>query len=185
MEQIGVDEVGRGPALGPFTFAVVRIDPIIAKEIGVKDSKKLSEKKREQISPLIKEAASFYKIIDYSVQEINEKGVGELTKIALREIREIIGKQFPNEKINTDGAPIKGFEDFIFTIKGDDKIPAIGAASIIAKVHRDHLIKTISLSNDYDISNNKGYLTKKHIEALKKYGPSEQHRLKFIRNHIA
>jgi ribonuclease HII len=183
--QIGIDEVGRGAGFGPFTMAVVRIDSNIAKnEIKVKDSKKLSAEKREAMFSLILDAATYYEIINYSSEQVDELGVEGVTKLAIKTLVEHIRKEYPDEIIYMDGSPSIRLPKLEYIIKGDSLIPAISAASIIAKVHRDKLVSSIQLSNDYGINSNKGYLTKQHIDSIKKYGITKHHRKTFLKNYI-
>ena len=171
----GVDEVGRGSWIGPVYSAAV----ILNKNINIlllKDSKKISYKKRIKLSKYIK-ANSFFAIGKASVKEIEEKNILQATLLAMkRSINKL--KKKPN-LILVDGnkAPkIKNIKVKTI-IKGDDKIPSISAASIVAKVARDNYIKNLSKKfKGYSWETNFGYGTKKHNEALKKLGITPHHR---------
>jgi len=171
----GVDEVGRGSWIGPVYSAAV----ILNKNINIlllKDSKKISYKKRIKLSKYIK-ANSFFAIGKASVKEIEEKNILQATLLAMkRSINKL--KKKPN-LILVDGnkAPkIKNIKVKTI-IKGDDKIPSISAASIVAKVARDNYIKNLSKKfKGYSWETNFGYGTKKHDEALKKLGITPHHR---------
>ena len=179
----GVDEVGRGAWFGPVVAGAV-LFPLGAcaklREMGVKDSKQLSAKKRSELEQKIKVLATNWAIASASVAEIEQLNIRQASLLAMRRAvlklekianlclvdgREII----PNLSINQQSL-----------IRGDQRSPIIAAASIIAKVWRDNLI--INLANnypEYDLAANKGYGTKKHRLALEKYGILPEHRRSF------
>lgn len=170
----GVDEVGRGPLVGPVVAAAVILPSDFVLE-GLTDSKKLSEKKREQFSSIIKERCLSYGIGVISNDVIDEINIYEATKLAMYEA-------INNLKIIPDHVLIDAMKldlDIPSTsiIKGDLKSISISAASVIAKVYRDNLMDELDKEYPYyDFKKNKGYPTKKHIEAIKKYGILKEHR---------
>lgn len=174
----GVDEVGRGAGAGEIYCAAVILnieDPIL----GITDSKKISAKKRETLSAEIKNKAIAWCIATASLQEIIDLNVLHATMLAMQ--RAVEGLTVAPDKTFIDGnrAPqLKGYVETV--IKGDLKIPEIGAASIIAKVARDQ--KMIELHESYPrygFDKHKGYLTKQHLDALQQYGPCEIHRVTY------
>lgn len=176
----GVDEVGRGPLAGPVCVACVMmpLDDIIE---GVDDSKKISEKKREQFFEEIKEKAICYSIQMVNEQIIDEVNILEATKLAMKNAIESMDVK-PDvvlvdaiSKLDVD-AEIRGI------IKGDALSYSIGCASILAKVTRDRLMCDLAKEYpEYGFEKHKGYGTKQHIEALKEYGPCVYHRLSFLK----
>ena len=165
----GIDEAGRGPIAGPLVMAGV----ILKEEIlGLKDSKKLTEKKRELLfEEIIKK--SNYKIVEVSNKEIDEKGLSWAINYCLNEIV----NSLKADRYIFDGNSKFGINILETMIKGDDKVPEISAASILAKVTRDKFMKTISNKYPhYNFAKHKGYITKEHIEEIKKYGYSDIHR---------
>lgn len=186
MLQAGVDEVGYGGAFGDLTLALVVIDVSKIKDLGIKDSKKLTATKREYLSNIIKEMAEFYSIVSSTNEEINNKGVLVCWKECVKQLHSQLKDKFPKLDLYIDGTEHIKLSNTIYLHKGDDLIPAISCASIIAKVHRDNKVieQQEELDIDYDIKSNKGYLTVNHIKALKEYGSSKYHRTKYIRNHL-
>ena len=178
----GMDEVGRGPLCGPVVCAAV-ILPLDEQSIidGVDDSKKLSEKKRKALSELIKSRAIAYSICEISPQEIDEINILNATKKCMKECIKTLS-------VKPDALLVDAVkEDFgVYTqslIKGDAISYVIGAASIIAKVYRDELMeKYAEVYPQYGFEKHKGYGTKAHIDAIKKFGPCEIHRKTFIKN---
>lgn len=176
----GVDEVGRGPLAGPVCVACVMmpLDDIIE---GVDDSKKISEKKREQLFEEIKEKAICYSIQMVNEQTIDEINILEATKLAMKNAIEDMSVK-PDvvlvdaiSKLDTN-VEIRGI------IKGDALSYSIGCASILAKVTRDRLMCDLAKEYpEYGFEKHKGYGTKQHIEALKEYGPCVYHRLSFLK----
>ena len=179
----GVDEVGRGALFGPVMAAAVVL-PVVdlsrLVEIGVKDSKLLSAKKRsESIEPIQKIVISWS--VGYAtVAEIDRLNILQASLLAMQ--RAVIKLKVPPDLCLVDGDRLLPNLPFPQKnlIGGDRNSLAIGAASIIAKVWRDELIVRLAQSySNYDLAANKGYGTKKHLLALQKYGPSKMHRMSF------
>ena len=173
----GVDEVGRGPLIGPVVAAAV-ILPVDFKLDGLTDSKKLSEKKRELFYDIIKEQAISIGVGIISEKRIDEINIYEATKEAMYEA---INNLKPKpDHILIDAMPLDLDIPNTSIIKGDLLSISVSAASVIAKVTRDHMLYELDKEYPmYDLKNNKGYGTKKHLEALKKYGITKYHRLSF------
>lgn len=173
----GVDEVGRGPLIGPVVAAAV-ILPVNFKLDGLTDSKKLSEKKREQFYEIIKKEAIAIGVGIISEKRIDEINIYEATKEAMQEA--INNLSVKPEHILIDAMPLDLDIPTTSIIKGDLLSISISAASVIAKVERDHMLYEIDKEFPmYDLKNNKGYGTKKHIEALEEYGITKYHRLSY------
>ena len=173
----GVDEVGRGPLIGPVVAAAV-ILPKNFKLDGLTDSKKLSEKKRENFYEIIKKEAISIGVGIVSEKRIDEINIYEATKEAMK--KAIDNLNIKPEHILIDAMPLELDISTTSIIKGDLLSISISAASVIAKVTRDHMLYDIDLEYPmYDLKNNKGYGTKKHLEALKKYGITKYHRLSY------
>ena len=179
----GIDEAGRGPLAGPVVAGAV-ILPKGKRILYVNDSKKLSEKKRDELFDVIKEEALSYGIGIVSPERIDEINILQATYEAMRmaidnlEVRPdiLLNDAVTIPKIDILQVPI---------IKGDAKSISIAAASIIAKVTRDRLmVEYDKVMPEYGFASNKGYGAAAHIEALKKYGPSPIHRATFIKNFI-
>lgn len=173
----GVDEVGRGPLIGPVVAAAV-ILPIDFELPGLTDSKKLSEKKREEYYEIIKEKAISIGLGIISEKRIDEINIYEATKEAMKEAIKNLNPQ--PEHILIDAMPLDLNIKTTSIIKGDLLSITISAASVIAKVTRDHMLYEIDKEFPmYDLKSNKGYGTKKHIEAIKEYGITKYHRLSY------
>lgn len=180
---IGIDEAGRGPLAGPVSVGAVMVKSDFDFSIfkNLKDSKKLSESKREEFFEVINKKIK-YKVVMVSNKVIDKKGISFAIKFAIKSLLKKLNPNIKNTKIFLDGS-LKAPKEFTqeTIIKGDEKIPCISLASIMAKVTRDRHMKKIS--NKYPAFNfdiHKGYGTKRHIEAIKKHGPSELHRKSFI-----
>ena len=175
----GVDEVGRGPLIGDVVAACVVLPKDFVLE-GLNDSKKLSEKKREMFYDIIMEKALAIGIGKVSPKEIDELNIYAATKkamiIAINEVKSKVNL----EHVLIDAMPLEIDIPTTSIIKGDAKSISIAAASVIAKVTRDRdLYELDKIYPMYDLAHNKGYGTKKHIEALKEYGITEYHRLSY------
>lgn len=177
----GIDEAGRGPLAGPVYAASV----ILPKDLeisGLNDSKKLTAKKREELFEIIKEKAVAYGIGFATEKEIDEINILQATFLAMHRAYE--NMNYNAEKIMVDGNRDPKFDiETELVIKGDSKIAAISAASILAKVSRDHFMDEIDKKYpQYGFSKHKGYGTKMHYEAIKKYGLLDIHRRSFLKN---
>lgn len=180
----GVDEVGRGPLIGP-VVACACILPVNFYHKDIKDSKKLSEKKREEMYKIIKENAISIGLGIVSEKVIDEVNIYEATKIAMKEA--IKNLNITPEHVLIDAMKLELNIPSTSIIKGDAKSESIAAASIIAKVTRDHMLDEMDKEYPmYDLKNNKGYGTKKHLEALKTHGPCKYHRVSYspVRNAL-
>lgn len=179
----GVDEVGRGPLAGPVVAAAV-ILPSDYEITGLNDSKKLSEKRREAMDEIIRREAVSFGIGLISQDRIDEINILQATFEAMRLALEQLSPA--PDMILADAVTIPGIETRqLPIIKGDAKSASIAAASIIAKVYRDHLmIEYDSLYPEYGFARNKGYGTKEHINALKEFGPTPLHRKSFIGHFV-
>ncbi|MBQ9744703.1 MAG: ribonuclease HII [Clostridia bacterium] len=180
----GVDEAGRGPLMGPVVAAACILPPDTVID-GLDDSKKLSEKKREKLYDVITEKALAYCVASASVEEIEEVNILNAAMLAMK--RAIEGLSIKADFALIDGNCSRGFCIPTKTVVGGDaKVPSIAAASILAKVTRDRLCYDYDKEYpEYGFGKHKGYGTKVHMEALRKYGPSPVHRpsfLKFLNN---
>lgn len=176
----GVDEAGRGPLAGPVCAAAV-ILPRDLEIPGLTDSKKLTDKKRRELFPIIKEQAIAYGIGFASEQEIDEINILQATFLAMqRAIDQLEGKA---DLALIDGNRQKDFGlPAVTVVKGDSLSASIAAASVLAKVTRDDLMLEMAETYpDYGFEIHKGYGTKAHYEALRKYGASPIHRQSFLK----
>lgn len=170
----GVDEVGRGPLVGPVVAAAVILPEKFDLD-GLTDSKKLSEKKRNMFYEKIKEQALAVGVGIIDEKKIDEVNIYEATKLAMKEA--ISKLQIKPEHILIDAMPLELEIPTTSIIKGDLKSITISAASVIAKVTRDRMMYELDKQYPmYDFKKNKGYPTKKHLEALEEYGIIPQHR---------
>ena len=177
----GIDEVGRGPLCGPVVASAV-ILPKDCQILYLNDSKKLSEKKREELYDIIMEQAVAVGVGMATPERIDEINILQATYEAMRQAISNL-KVKPAVLLN-DAVTIPGVEiPQIPIIKGDAKSVSIAAASIIAKVTRDRMmVEYDRMYPGYDLASNKGYGTKVHMEALRTIGPCEIHRRTFIKN---
>lgn len=178
----GVDEAGRGPLAGPVCAAAVILPEDIEIE-GLNDSKKLSEKKREALYDIIKEKAVSYSVAYGTLEEIESLNILEATFLAMN--RAIEGLDLPADYALIDGNRVpKGIKIPCETVvKGDSKSCSVAAASILAKVTRDRLLLEYDKQYpQYNFKKHKGYGTKEHTALILKYGPSEIHRISFLKN---
>ena len=172
----GVDEVGRGPLVGPVVAACV----VLPEEFnldGLTDSKKLSEKKRDFYFEEVKRQALGYGIGIIDEKKIDEVNIYEATKLAMKEAIEECKKSCKIEHVLIDAMPLELDVPTTSIIKGDLKSITISAASVIAKVTRDRMLDELHEKFPmYDFKKNKGYPTKKHLEAIEEYGIIDEHR---------
>ncbi|MBT6670149.1 MAG: ribonuclease HII [Gammaproteobacteria bacterium] len=174
----GVDEVGRGPLIGAVVAAAVVL-PENHGIIGLADSKKLSAKRRERLAEEIRDVAVDWAITEASHLEIDEINILHASMLAMK--RAVEQLSCPIDKVLVDGNRLPDLSlPAEAIIKGDSKIEAISAASIIAKVARDRMMLELHQQHpEYGFDRHKGYPTKLHFEMLKKYGVLEQHRRSF------
>lgn len=184
---IGTDEAGRGPAAGDvYAAAVCFLNPPSTLLETLNDSKKLTEAKREVLFDVIVQN-SLYSICVSSVEQIEEMNILNASLDAMRRACNDVISQLGNNDVEVfvDGNKlIKNFEyPQKYIIKGDSKSASIAAASILAKVSRDRMMKVLDKEfPEYKWAANKGYLSKAHIEAIKKFGITKYHRKLFVRN---
>lgn len=179
----GIDEAGRGPLAGPVVAACCILDPD-EKILGLDDSKKLSEKKREDLFAVIKEKAKAYAICAIGPEEIDEINILEATKKAMRNcVKELAAKGMSPDILLIDAVNLSGTGlDVIPIIKGDAKSDSIAAASILAKVTRDHMMMEYDVQYPgYGFAKHKGYGTKDHYAAIREKGMTPIHRRSFLK----
>jgi ribonuclease HII len=179
----GVDEAGRGPLAGPVVASAVILRPDDQIE-GLADSKKLSARRRDELARAIRERSLSWSVAWATPAEIDELNILAATMLAMRRAIEYLsvtpsgvqvdGNRLPNLSfggVNLEGEAIVG---------GDDKVPAISAASIIAKTTRDGIMEFLDrIHPEYEFARHKGYGTQIHCERLREHGPCEQHRFSF------
>ena len=183
--EVGIDEVGRGCIFGPVFASIVVISAEnnhLLKKIGVDDSKKLSEKKRNSLLPKILKLSKDWGIGQSSVREIDRYGIRHATELSM--VRAIYKLKLTPSKIYIDGnLPLtlwQGEQENI--IKGDSKLTSISAASILAKVKRDALmIRLEEKYKGYVLYKNKGYGTSDHFLSIKQFGLTNMHRKSFLK----
>ena len=174
----GVDEVGRGSLIGPVYAAAVILNKSINKKL-LKDSKSLSNKKREELYSYIKRN-SIWAIGQASIKEIEKINILHASLLAMK--RAIINLKKKPSLVLIDGNKLPSLKNYNlkYIIKGDQKIPSISGASIIAKVSRDRFITSLSKKfKNYGWETNSGYGTKEHLSAIKKFGITKYHRKTF------
>lgn len=176
----GVDEAGRGPLAGPVCAAAVILPPDTIIE-GVNDSKKLSEKKREELFDVVTGTALSYCIAFGSVEEIEEHNILATTMNTMK--RAVEGLSMPADFAMIDGNKLPPLDiPCEYIIKGDANSMSIAAASILAKVSRDRLmLEYANKYPQYGFEKHKGYGTKAHTDAILLYGPSPIHRMSFLK----
>lgn len=180
----GVDEAGRGPLAGDVFAAAVVFDKDVVIE-GIDDSKKLSEKKREQLFDEITEKAEFYAIRTATVAEIEEINILNSAMLAMKRAVEDLGCQPDYVLVDGNKTPDIAFKTEA-VVKGDAKSQSVAAASILAKVARDRYMKEIAEKYpQYQFEKHKGYGTKLHYEMIDKYGASDIHRPCFLKKYYA
>lgn len=174
----GVDEAGRGPLAGPVVVAACILPPFLRID-GINDSKKLSEKKREELYKIIVKNAVAYNVVFINEKTIDEINIYEATKKGMLEAIE--GLKVEPDYILIDAMPLGELKkNNKSIIHGDALSASIAAASILAKVSRDHYMDKMDIKYpNYGFKHNKGYGTKLHMEALEKFGPCKIHRRSF------
>ena len=176
----GVDEAGRGPCAGPLVIAAVILrDPFAPELAQVRDSKEISESKREELFDVIMDIAISVSVIRVSVEEIDARGVHMANLDGMR--RAVSGLSIEPAYVLTDGYAIEGLAlPNVAVWKGDQVVTAISAASIIAKVTRDReMIDLDKQYPQYGFAKHKGYITAAHTAALAEHGPCAEHRKSF------
>ncbi|PYD86526.1 ribonuclease HII [Pseudomonas syringae pv. pisi] len=179
----GVDEAGRGPLAGPVFAAAVILDPLRPIE-GLRDSKKLTEARRDELAPLIREHALAWAIAECSCEEIDSINILQATMLAMRRAVEALQTAPTLALIDGNRCPQMDVRAHAI-VEGDDKVNAISAASILAKTARDAaLVRLHDLYPQYGFDQHKGYGTPLHLERLRLHGPSPAHRRSFapVRN---
>ncbi|MEO7495158.1 MAG: ribonuclease HII [Massilia sp.] len=179
----GVDEAGRGPFAGPVFAAAVILDPRRPID-GLRDSKKLTGARREELAPLIKEYALAWAIAECSHEEIDTLNILQATMLAMRRAVESLHTAPTVCLIDGNRVPLMTIRAHAI-VEGDDKVHAISAASILAKTARDAaLVALHAVYPDYGFDQHKGYGTELHLERLRAHGPCPVHRRSFapVRN---
>lgn len=177
--EAGCDEAGRGCLCGPVACAAVILPPDFECE-SLNDSKQLSEKKREELRPIIEKKALAWAVVMVAPDEIDEINILNASILGMHRALEKLN--IKPQHILVDGNRFKPYEDIPYTtvVKGDGKYMSIAAASILAKTHRDELmLKLAQEYQGYDWEGNKGYPTKAHREAIRKLGATPLHRKSF------
>lgn len=187
---LGIDEAGRGPLAGPVSVGVVKLSESFNKRFfkGIKDSKQLTAEERELWFSLATEAKKKGEL-DFKVSLVSEKiidrhGISYALRLGIKRCLSSLGA-LPDAQIFLDGAlkAPAAFEHQLTVIKGDEKIPVISLASICAKVVRDRkMVRLAKKFPQFGFQVHKGYGTRSHLEALRKFGPAELHRLSFLKN---
>jgi len=172
---IGIDEVGVGALAGGVVAAVVVLDKPI---VGLRDSKKLSANRRATLAAKIQSTALYWAIAQSGAKLINRHGIARCHKDCIRAVATMVRQIYPDEEIILDGnTSVTGIGNHKPIVKADETVPAVSAASIIAKVHRDNfMIKLAESFPRYGWERNKGYGTQEHLQALETHGVTEQHR---------
>ena len=177
----GIDEAGRGPLAGPVCAAAVILS-LDCKIDGLDDSKKLSELKREELFDVVIDKAISYGIGWASEREIDEHNILQATFLAMRRALEAIQVTADYALVDGNRMPLLSIPGETI-VKGDSKCACIAAASILAKVSRDRLLRELDKQYpEYGFAKHKGYGTKAHYEAIKKYGILPVHRKSFLKN---
>jgi len=176
----GVDEAGRGACAGPLVIAsVVLADPFVPELAKVRDSKDVSEAEREKLFDLVTSAALSISVITVPAAEVDSRGVHAANLDGMR--RAVQGLSVTPNYVLTDGYAIEGLAiPNVAVWKGDQVVTCISAASIIAKVTRDRIMRELDTEfPNYGFAKHKGYITKVHTEALQEHGPCIEHRRSF------
>ncbi len=174
----GVDEVGRGPLAGDVVAAAVMLDPQRPIE-GLRDSKKLSAARREELAQLIRERALAWSIASASVAEIDELNILQASLLAMHRAVQALDPQPRYVLVDGNRLPRWHYASDA-VVRGDDRVPAIAAASILAKVHRDSALIALEIQYPgYGFASHKGYPTPAHLQALHTLGVTPVHRRSF------
>ena len=176
----GVDEAGRGACAGPLVIAsVVLNDPFASELAVVRDSKEIAENKRDAVFDLIHQVAASVRVVIVPASEVDSRGVHAANLDGMR--RAVQGLSVEPAYVLTDGYAIEGLGVPNLAVwKGDQVVVSISAASVIAKVTRDRIMREMDLEFPlYGFAGHKGYITAAHTKALNEHGPCEQHRRSF------
>ena len=179
MRWAGVDEVGRGPLVGAVVAASV-ILPLNHDICGLKDSKRLTEKRREELASEIERSALSFGVAEASAEEIDALNIHQATLLAMS--RAVSALSMNPWRVLIDGrhVPASLAHQGIAVVKGDARVDAVKAASILAKVHRDHQMALLDQAHpEYGFAQHKGYPTPQHLDALSRYGLIDEHRRTF------
>ena len=176
----GVDEAGRGACAGPLVIASVVLNDPFAPELAVvRDSKEIAENKRDAVFDLIHQVAASVRVVIVPASEVDSRGVHAANLDGMR--RAVQGLSVEPAYVLTDGYAIEGLGVPNLAVwKGDQVVVSISAASVIAKVTRDRIMREMDLEfPQYGFAGHKGYITAAHTKALNEHGPCEQHRRSF------
>ena len=178
LDIVGIDEVGRGPLAGPVVAAAVVLDP--ARRIdGLRDSKKLSASRREELAALLRERSAAWAIGRAEVAEIDRINILRASLVAMRRAVDALPSSVPLAYVDGNIVPALRCAA-VAIVGGDAKVPAISAASILAKVARDaEMASAAKEYPDYGFERHKGYATRAHLAALQRFGPTPLHRRSF------
>ena len=180
---LGIDEVGRGALAGPLTVAAVAL-PAQPMVLGLDDSKKLTPKRREELSGQIRDTALAVGIAHVSPEEIDACGMAACLRVAMTRALQDCGIE--PDAVLIDGNPVHVHPLEQCVVKGDGKVACIAAASIVAKVTRDALMTELAKEYpEYGFEGNKGYGSAAHIATIKDRGPSPLHRMSFLGNILS
>ena len=175
----GVDEVGRGPLVGAVVAASV-ILPVNHDIRGLKDSKRLTEKRRGELASEIERSALYFGVAEASAEEIDALNVHQATLLAMSRAVSVLSMNPWRVLIDGRHVPASLTHRGIAIVKGDARVDAVKAASILAKVHRDHQMALLDQAHpEYGFAQHKGYPTPQHLEALLRYGLIDEHRRTF------
>jgi len=175
----GVDEVGRGPLVGAVVAASV-ILPVNHDIRGLKDSKRLTEKRREELASEIERSALSFGVGEASAEEIDALNIHQATLLAMSRALSALSMNPWRVLIDGRHVPASLTHRGIAIVKGDARVDAVKAASILAKVHRDHQMALLDQAHpEYGFAQHKGYPTPQHLEALLRYGLIDEHRRTF------
>lgn len=179
----GLDEVGRGPLAGPLTVAAVVLPPE-PQIVGLDDSKKISPKRREELALQIMDTALAFGIAHIEPAEIDACGMAASLRVCM--LRALKACELEPDCVLIDGNPLNIHPREHSVVKGDGKVACIAAASILAKVTRDHIMEAYALRYPaYGFESNKGYGSAAHIAAIREHGPCPLHRTSFLGKILA
>lgn len=180
---VGLDEVGRGPLAGPLTVAAVAL-PSEPQIIGLDDSKKISPKRREKLALQIMDTALAFGIAHIEPHEIDACGMAASLRVCM--LRALKSCGLEPDCVLIDGNPLNIHPRERNVVKGDGKVACIAAASILAKVTRDHIMEAYAQRYpQYGFASNKGYGSAAHIAAIREHGPCPLHRMSFLGKILA